>query len=126
MNENVRLIKIMEAIDFEFDDHNMEVCHRIGKSEGNSKKTIVRFCNSKNSKRALYVKKKLASVNIASVGLRNNTKLVISENRTDYNSKLVFKRRTFTVASLVHSTFTKDRAVHIMKCNRGKSGKLLT
>ena len=48
------VIKIMKAIDIEVDDRDIEACHRIGKSKGNSEKTIVRFCKRKFSKRALY------------------------------------------------------------------------
>ena len=47
------VIKIMKAIDIEVDDRDILAGHRIGKSKGNSKKTIVRFCIRKFSKRAL-------------------------------------------------------------------------
>ena len=48
------VIKIMKANDIEVDNRDIEACHKIGKSKGNSKKTIVGFCNCKLSKRALY------------------------------------------------------------------------
>ena len=44
----------MKANDIEVDNRDIEACHKIGKSKGNSKKTIVGFCNRKLSKRALY------------------------------------------------------------------------
>ena len=50
------VIKIMKAIDIEVDDIDIEACHRISKSKGNSKKTIVCFCNCKSSKRNFYNK----------------------------------------------------------------------
>ena len=65
----------MKTIDIEIDD--IEACHRIGKSKEKPKKTIVRFCNRKISKRALY-NSKLASVNTSALGLRNSAKLFIS------------------------------------------------
>ena len=37
------VIKIMKSIDIEVDDRGIEACHRIGKSKGSSKKTIVCF-----------------------------------------------------------------------------------
>ena len=85
------VIKTMKAIDIEFDDRDIEAYHRIGKSKGNSKKTIVRFLSHKFNKRALYNKTKLASVNTSAVGLGNSIKPFIRENLTDYNSKLTFK-----------------------------------
>ena len=42
----------------------------------------------KMSKRVLYNKKKLASVNTSAVGLGNSTKLFFNENLTDCNNKL--------------------------------------
>ena len=75
----------MKAIDTEVDDRDIEACHRIGKSKGNSKKSIVWFCNRKFSERALYNKKKLASINTLVVGLGNSSKLFIGENLTDHN-----------------------------------------
>ena len=37
------LIKIMKVIDIEFDDRDIEACHRISKSRENSKKTFFPF-----------------------------------------------------------------------------------
>ena len=54
------VISIMRDIDIGIDGHDIGVCHRIGKPEGKSKKTIVRFRNHKISKKAF--KKKFASV----------------------------------------------------------------
>ena len=48
---------------------DIEACHRIGKSKGNSKKTTVRFINRKHCKCALVNRKKLKSFNSGSIGL---------------------------------------------------------
>ena len=45
----------------------IEACHRIGKSKGNSKKTIVRFINRKHCKCALVNRMKLKSFNSESI-----------------------------------------------------------
>ena len=42
---------------------DIETCHRIGKSQGNSKKTIVHFINRKHCKCTLVNRKKLKSFN---------------------------------------------------------------
>ena len=118
------VIKFMKAVDIEVDDHDIEACHRIGKSKRDSKKTIVHFCNRKFSIRALYNKKKLASVSTSAVGRGNSTKLFISENLADYHNKLAFNCRELKRASSIHSTFTRDGIVHIMKSDRGKSKKI--
>ena len=117
-------MKIMKAIDIEVDDREIGGYHRTGKSKRNSKRTIVCFCNRKFSKRALYNKKKLASVNTSAVGLGNITKLFISENLADSNNKLAFKCRKLERACLIHNTFTRDGVVHVMKSDRGNSEKI--
>ena len=66
-----------------------EACHRICKSKGNSKKTIVRFINRKHCKCALVNRKKLKSFNSESIGLPN-VKLHFNENLTEYNNILDF------------------------------------
>ena len=90
------VIKVMKATDIEVDDHDIETCHS---------------------------KKKSASVSTSAAGLGNSTKLFISENLMDYNNKLAFKCGKLKSASLVHSTFTRDGVVHIMKSNHSKYEK---
>ena len=90
------VIKVMKAIDIEVDDRDIETCHS---------------------------KQKLASVNTSAAGLGNSTKLFIRENLTDYNNKLAFKCGKLKSASLVHSTFTRDGVVHIMKSDHSKYEK---
>ena len=110
----------MKAIDIEADNFQRALLWK-----GNSKKTIVRFYNRKFSKRALYNKKKLACGNKSTAGLRNSTRLFISDNLTDYNNKLVFKCRQLKRASLIHSLFARDGVVHIMKSDHSTSENII-
>ena len=82
------VIKIMKVIDIEVDDRNMDVCRRIAKLKGKSKKAIARFYNRKIREKTFYSNKKLASVNTAAFGLGNSTKLFISENLKSNNNKI--------------------------------------
>ena len=66
--DNIKVSGVPDSIS----DNELEACHRIGKSKGNSKKTIDRFRKRKFRKRTLYNKKKLASVN-GVVGWGNST-----------------------------------------------------
>ena len=52
---------------------DIEDCHRIGESEDNSKKTIIRFVNQKYAKKALLNRKNLKHLNKSSIGLSNST-----------------------------------------------------
>ena len=64
-------------------------CHRICKSKGNSKKTIVCFINKKHCKCALVNRKKLKTLKSESIGLPN-VKLHFNENLTECNNTLAF------------------------------------
>ena len=99
------VIKIMKAIDIEVDVHNIEACHRIDQSKGNSLK-------------------KLAAVNTSAVGLGNSTRLFISDKLTGYNNKLAFECEKLKKAYLIHITFTTNCVVHKMKSHHGKSEKI--
>ena len=82
--------------------HDIEACHRIGKS----KKTIVRFINRKHCKCAL--------VNSESIGLPN-VKLYFNENLTEYNNTLAFYGCKLKRAGLINSTYTLISTVHIFR-----------
>ena len=91
-----------------------EACHRIDKSNGNSKKTIVHFINRKHCKCALVNRKKLKSFNSESIGLPN-VKLYFNENLTEYNNTLIFYGRKLKRAGLINSSYTLNGTVHILQ-----------
>ena len=93
---------------------DIEACHRIGKSKGNSKKTIVPFINRKHCKCALDNRKELKSFNSERIGL-SNVKLYFNENLTEYNNALAFYGCKLKHAGLINSTFTLNGIVHILR-----------
>ena len=93
---------------------DIEACHKICKSKGNSKKTIVCFINRKHCKCALVNRKKLKSFNSESIGLPN-VKLYFNENLTEYNNILAFYGRKLKRAGLINSTYTLNGTVHILR-----------
>ena len=92
---------------------DIEACHRIGKSKGNSKKTNVRFINRKHCKCALVNRKKLKSFNSESIGLPNVI-LYFNEDLTEYNNTLAFYGRKLKRAGLINSTYTLNGTVYIL------------
>ena len=91
---------------------DIEARHRIGKSNGNSKKTIVCFINRKYCKCALVNRKKLKSFNSESIALPN-VKLYFNENLTEYNNALAFYGRKLIRAGLINNTCTLNRTVQL-------------
>ena len=88
------------------------VCHRIGKTKGNSKKTIVRLIDRKHCKGALVNRKKLISFNSESIRLPN-VRLFINENLIEYSNALAFFGRKVKCAGLVNSTCIVHGTVYI-------------
>ena len=100
-------------------------CHQIGKSKnGAPKNTIVRFCNRKKSKRALYNRKKLSSSNMENIGL-GKSRIFISENLTNYNNMLAYKCRKLKRAEAILNTYTRDGVVTISIKENEKPKKIL-
>ena len=91
---------------------DIEARHRIGKSNGNSKKTIVCFINRKYCKCALVNRKKLKSFNSESIALPN-VKLYFNENLTEYNNTLAFYGRKLIRAGLINNTCTLNCTVQL-------------
>ena len=90
---------------------DIEACHRIGKSIGNSKKTITHFINRKHCKCALVNRKKLKSFHSESIGLPNVK--YFNENLTEYNT-LAFHDSKLKHAGLINSTYTINGTMHIL------------
>ena len=57
--ESTVISVLSKATDVHVTADDIEACHRIGQSKGNSKKTIVLFINRKHCKCALVDRKKL-------------------------------------------------------------------
>ena len=84
---------IMEDVDVIVQNGDIEVCHRIGKSDQktSSKKTIVRFINRKYCKKALVNRKKLININSEmKYNFSPNNKILTNENLTCANESIAF------------------------------------
>ena len=82
---------IMEDVDVIVQNGDIEVCHRIGKSDQktSSKKTIVRFINHKYCKKALVNRKKPININSEmKYNFSRNNKIFINENLTHANESI--------------------------------------
>ena len=93
---------------------NIEECHGIEKSKGNSNKTIARFINRKHCICALVNRKKLKSFNGESIGLPS-VKLYFNENSTVYNNTLVFYGCKLRHAGVVNRAHTLNGNLHILR-----------
>ena len=58
-NLEEKVTEILDKIDVNISSKDVEAYHRIGKSKGSSKTTIVRFVNRKHAKKALVNRKGL-------------------------------------------------------------------
>ena len=84
---------ILSDIDVNVESREVEECHRIGKSNNGSKKTIIRFVNRKYCKKALLNRKQLERINLKKHHLVSGTRIFINENLTVKNEHLAFSCR---------------------------------
>ena len=121
-----KVIEILGKIDVKVSGNDIEACHRIGKSRDNSKKTIIRFVNRKNAKKALLNRKELKTIGKSSIGL-SNTDIFINENLTPMNNKLAFICRKLKKDGHIDKTLSRDGMVCFSSQNiqNGKTIKVL-
>ena len=73
---------ILSDIDVNIESREVEECHRIGKSNNGSKKTIIRFVNRKYCKKALLNRKQLERMIWKKHQLVGGSRIFINENLT--------------------------------------------
>ena len=105
---------ILSDIDVNVESRKVVDCHRIGKSNNGSKKTIIRFINRKCCKKALLKRKQLERINIKKHQFVNGTKIFINENLTVKNEHLAFNCRQLKKKNYIFSTFTKNGTVYLI------------
>ena len=82
-----KIISVFTSVGIDVKSYDIKGCHRIGKSQNSSKKTIVRFSNRKFAKQALYNMKKLKLIDKSALGLANDE--FINENLTPVNNNSI-------------------------------------
>ena len=96
--------------------HNdIENCHPIENSYGNSKKTIVRLVNRKYCKKILYNRRKLKNFDGSRIGMPN-TRISVNENITNSNHQLAFNCRKPKREKLTSKTYSLN-GIHIVQIN---------
>ena len=84
---------ILSDIDVNVESKEVEDCHRIGKSNNGSKKTIIRFINRKYCKKALLNWKHWRELIFKKHQFESDTKIFINEDLTVKNEHLAFNCR---------------------------------
>ena len=84
---------ILSDTDVNVESREVEGCHRIGKSNNGSKKTIIRFVNRKYYKKVLLNRKQLERIDLKKHHLVSDTRIFVNENLTMKNEHLAFNCR---------------------------------
>ena len=71
--------------------------------------------NRKKSKKVLFNKKKLSSLDCSKHNFKQNTKIFASENLTPMNESIAYRCRKLRCSGLIHGCFSRDGIVRI-KC----------
>ena len=104
---------ILSDIDVNVESREVEECHRIGKSNNGSKKTIIRFVNRKYCKKALLNRKQLERIDLKKHHLVSSTRIFINENLTVKNDHLAFNCRQLKKRNYIFGSFTKNGTVYV-------------
>ena len=73
---------ILSDIDVNVESREVDDCHRIGKSNNGSKKTIIKFVNRKCCKKALLNRMQLERIDLRKHQFVSGTRIFINENLT--------------------------------------------
>ena len=104
---------ILSDIDVNVESKEVEDCHRIGKSNNGSKKTIIRFINRKYCKKALLNRKHWRELILKKHQFESGTKIFINEDLTVKNEHLAFNCRQLKKRNYIFDTFRKNGTVYI-------------
>ena len=88
-----KVTSVVSDIDVNIESREVEDCHRIGKSNNGSKKTIIRFINRKYCKKALLNRKQLERIGLKKHQFLSDTRIFITENLMVKNEPLAFNCR---------------------------------
>ena len=116
-----KVIEIFDAIGVEANSADFEDCHRVGKSNNNSKKVIARFVNWKIIKNALYKRKQLKIIEKSSIGLQN-AKIFLNEHLTPENNKIAYCCQKLKCDGTISKTYISN-GTNIKCCNILENGK---
>ena len=94
------VIEIFKAASIQISHDDVEDCHRIGKTKGNSKKTIVRLVNHKYCKQILYNRRKFKNFDGSKI-VMSHIKRFVNANLTNYNHQLAFNCRKLKRKKLI-------------------------
>ena len=75
-----RVTSILSDIDVNVESREAGDCHRIGKSNNGSKKTIIRFVNRKYCKKALINRKQLERIDLKKHQFVSGTRIFVNQN----------------------------------------------
>ena len=104
----------LSDIDINIESREVEECHRIGKSNNGSKKTIIRFANRKYCKKALLNRKQLERMIWKKHQLVGGSRIFINENLTVKNKHLAFNCRQLKKGT-INSAHLQRMAQFILK-----------
>ena len=106
-NLEEKVADILNEISVAVSPKDIEACHRVAVSKNNSKKTIVRFINRKNAKKALTSRKNLRKSSSP------NCNVFINENLTLKNNEIVFVSRKLKRSGHLTKIYITDRTEHV-------------
>ena len=118
-------MSVFTSIGINVKSNDIDVFHRIEKSQNRSKRLILCFSDRKVAKQALYNRKKLKWIGKSTLALSND--VFINENLIPGNKKIGYNCRKLKRQNLISKTYTVNGMADLISNNikRGKPVKVL-
>ena len=118
-------MSVFTSIGINVKSNDIDVFHRIEKSQNRSKRLILCFSDRKVDKQALYNRKKLKWIGKSTLALSND--VFINENLIPGNKKIGYNCRKLKRQNLISKTYTVNGMADLISNNikRGKPVKVL-
>ena len=118
-------MSVFTSIGINVKSNDIDVFHRIEKSQNRSKRLILCFSDRKVAKQALYNRKKLKWIGKSTLALSND--VFINENLIPGNKKIGYNCRKLKRQNLISKTYTVNGMADLISSNikRGKPVKVL-
>ena len=117
------VIEVFKGADNQISHNDIEVCHHIGTSKSNSKKTIVRLVNRTYCKQILYNRKTFKNFDGSGIGMPN-TKIFVNENLTNSNHQLAFNCRKLKKEKFISKTYSSNGIIYFVQIHGNKPIKV--
>ena len=105
-----KVIQVLNKVGSNISSESVEACHRISRSND---RVIIKFSRRKDCQQVLSVKKDLKNLNMADVGLPDNTRLFVNPSLCSYYKVLWSKSKKLLSMGKINNFYISNGTIKI-------------